>query len=60
MIGEVIKRWGAERILFSTDYPHPDSPWPDSVKEMQEAIAFCSAEDQAKVLGGNAARLLGV
>lgn len=58
MIGEVIKRWGADRILFSTDYPHPDSPWPDSVKEMREAITFCSAEDQAKVLGGNATRLL--
>jgi predicted TIM-barrel fold metal-dependent hydrolase len=58
MIAEVVRRWGAERILFSSDYPHPDTPWPESVKEMQEAVAFCSVEDQAKVLGGNAARLM--
>ena len=58
LIAEVVKRWGAERILFSTDYPHGDTPWPESVKEMKEALALYSAADQAKVLGGNAARLL--
>jgi len=58
LIAEVVKRWGAERILFSTDYPHGDTPWPESVKEMKEALASYSAADQAKVLGGNAARLL--
>jgi len=39
LIAEVVKRWGAERILFSTDYPHGDTPWPESVKEMKEALA---------------------
>jgi aminocarboxymuconate-semialdehyde decarboxylase len=58
LIGEAVKRWGAEHILFSSDYPHPDSPWPHSVKEMKEALAACSEDDQAKVLGGNAMRLL--
>ncbi len=58
MIPEAVKRWGAERILFSTDYPHPDTPWPESVKEMKEQLASYTADDQAKVLGGNAARLL--
>ncbi|MCS6927348.1 MAG: amidohydrolase, partial [Candidatus Binatia bacterium] len=58
LIPEVVKRWGAERILFSTDYPHPDTPWPRSVEEMREKLAACTAEEQSKVLGGNAARLL--
>jgi len=58
LIAEVVKRWGADRILFSTDYPHGDSPWPDSVKEMKELLVSCSAADQDKVMGGNAARLL--
>lgn len=58
LIPEAVKRWGAERILFSTDYPHPDTPWPESVKEMKEHLASYAADDQAKVLGGNASRLL--
>jgi uncharacterized protein len=58
LIGEAIKRWGAEHILFSSDYPHPDSPWPESVKEMKEALAGCSEADRSKVLSGNAVRLL--
>ena len=31
LIGEAIKRWGAERILFSSDSAHSDTPWPESV-----------------------------
>jgi aminocarboxymuconate-semialdehyde decarboxylase len=58
LIGEAVKRWGADRILFSSDYPHPDSPWPESVKGMKAALAGCSETDVLKVLGGNAAELL--
>jgi len=58
LIPEVIRRWGPERVLFSTDYPHSDTPWPESVKEMRETLAGCSADDQAKVFGENAARLM--
>ena len=58
LIGEVIKRWGADRILFSSDYPHPDTPWPESVVGMRKALSAFSAADEAKVMWENAARLL--
>ena len=58
LIGQAIKRWGAERILFGSDYPHTDTPWPESVAGMNKALAGFSARDQAKVLSENAARLL--
>jgi aminocarboxymuconate-semialdehyde decarboxylase len=58
LIGEVIKRWGAERILFSSDYPHSDTPWPESVAGMKKALSGFSADDQAKVMHENAKRLL--
>jgi predicted TIM-barrel fold metal-dependent hydrolase len=58
LIGEVIKRWGAERILFSSDYPHHDTPWPESVAGMKKALKPFTAADEAKVMWENAARLL--
>jgi uncharacterized protein len=58
LIGETIKRWGADRILFSSDYPHPDTPWPKSVEGMKKVLSVFSAADQAKVMFENAARLL--
>ena len=58
LIGEAIKRWGAERILFSSDYPHPDTPSPESVAGMKKALSGFSPADEAKVMHENAARLL--
>jgi predicted TIM-barrel fold metal-dependent hydrolase len=58
LIGEAIKRWGAGRILFSSDYPHPDTPWPESVARMKKALTGFSAADEAKVMWENATRLL--
>jgi predicted TIM-barrel fold metal-dependent hydrolase len=58
LIREAIRRWGADRILFSSDYPHSDTPWPESVAGMKKALEGCSADDEAKVMWQNASRLL--
>lgn len=49
---------GADRVLFGSDYPHPEG--------LAEPVTYIShiqnlsPEDQAKVMGGNLARLLNV
>jgi uncharacterized protein len=32
MLPYVIERLGADKILFSSDYPHWDTEWPNAVK----------------------------
>ena len=49
---------GVERVLFGSDYPHPEGladpvTYIDAIQGMEEA-------DQAKIMGGNLARLIGV
>ena len=44
---------GADKILWASDYPHDDA-YQDPVKELKGNIKSLSAEDQRKILGGNA------
>lgn len=49
---------GVDRVLFGSDYPHPEGladpvTYIDAIKGMKET-------DQAKIMGGNLARLIGV
>src|SRR5215211_4076433 len=45
---------GADRIVWGTDYPHPDCTFPGMVKELRGAIGGFSDTDRARLLGGNA------
>jgi len=54
----LIRAIGPERALLGTDYPADMGNW-RQVPEI-ESLEFLSAEDKAKVLGGNAARLMGL
>jgi predicted TIM-barrel fold metal-dependent hydrolase len=49
---------GADNVMFETDYPHSDSNWPRSREVAMEQTAGLDAETTAKVVGGNARRLL--
>ena len=44
---------GADRILWASDYPHPEFH-PEVVKELRERIGVLGDQDQRKILGGNA------
>ena len=45
---------GVDRIMWSTDFPHAESDWPNSQRVIRESMAELSAEDRHKVIAGNA------
>jgi len=53
----MLKRFGAEHVVLGTDYPLPLGP-DDPVGEIQGL--GLKPEDERKILGENAAQLLGL
>jgi predicted TIM-barrel fold metal-dependent hydrolase len=51
---------GADRIIWASDYPHPDAKFPGVTKELSEAIAPLTADQQSRIAGENALRLYGI
>jgi predicted TIM-barrel fold metal-dependent hydrolase len=64
--GEMLMRFGAERVLFGSDYPlflYPDAPeQPSSMRAFADEFrsADLSEDQRARVLGGNAKWVLGL
>jgi hypothetical protein len=56
---DVVARVGEDRILYASDYAHWDSNFPNSVRYIAENPALTDSA-KAKILGGNAARFLGL
>jgi predicted TIM-barrel fold metal-dependent hydrolase len=48
------ERLGADKILWASDYPHPDAKIPGVVKELEEAVASLPPESQRQIMGGTA------
>jgi predicted TIM-barrel fold metal-dependent hydrolase len=48
---------GAERIIWASDYPHPDAKFPGVVDELQEATAGLTPTQRAQIFGLNARAL---
>jgi predicted TIM-barrel fold metal-dependent hydrolase len=53
-------RLGVDNLLWATDYPHPDSTWPESQKVLETHLRGVPVEEARQIIGGNAARLYGL
>ncbi len=52
--------YGEDKLLWATDYPHPDSIWPHSIKKLEEFTKKATPELVRKIAWENAANLYGV
>ena len=53
----LISQIGADNVMWASDYPHPNSTFPDSKRAVDTLAASAGEEIARKVTGGNAARL---
>jgi predicted TIM-barrel fold metal-dependent hydrolase len=51
---------GAERIVWASDYPHPDAKFPGVTDELRDAMAGLTAEQQSEVAGKSCRALYGI
>ena len=51
---------GIENILWSTDFPHPATTWPNSQQVVERQFADIPEAERALICSGNAARIYGL
>jgi len=56
-VGFTCEKYGANRLMWSSDYPHTDSPWPRSKDFIAKWIDTIDESEKYKVIGDNAAEL---
>jgi predicted TIM-barrel fold metal-dependent hydrolase len=51
---------GADRIIWASDYPHPDAKFPGVTQDLQEALAGLSYEQKRAITSESALALYGI
>jgi predicted TIM-barrel fold metal-dependent hydrolase len=51
---------GADRIVWASDYPHPDAKFPGVTDELRDAMAGLTPEQQAQIAGQSCRVLYGI
>jgi predicted TIM-barrel fold metal-dependent hydrolase len=52
--------WGVNNCMWSSDYPHPPSPWPHSRDLIQKQLGNLPVADQRKILSENVINVYGL
>jgi len=56
----LIEDIGADNVMWASDYPHPDSTFPESRHAVEEAFRDVDSEVTRKIVAENCARLYGL
>ena len=56
----LLEFWGPDNLLWASDYPHPDSIWPNSQATIAQTMGHMAVDDVRRIVGGNAAKLYGL
>ncbi|HZP27527.1 MAG TPA: amidohydrolase family protein, partial [Acidimicrobiia bacterium] len=51
---------GADRIIWASDYPHPDAKFPGVTEELQEALEPLDQEQKRQITSESACALYGI
>lgn len=58
--GHMLEEWGADTWMWSNDFPHPNSTWPNSRDYIERDMSGVSKAVRAKLVRENVARLYNV
>jgi predicted TIM-barrel fold metal-dependent hydrolase len=56
----LLKFYGEGHVLWASDYPHPDSTWPNSKATIDKQMADLSPDVRKRLTYDNAAALYGL
>ena len=57
---QLIPFFGEGHMMWASDYPHPDSTWPNSQAVVEQETAHLSPDMQRKIVRDNAVALYGL
>ncbi len=57
---EIVKAVGEDNIIWGSDYPHPETTWPDSKAVLQRNLSSLPEAVRSKIVCGNSGRLYGL
>lgn len=58
--GHNLEWWGSDNCMWSNDFPHANSTWPDSRKYIERDLGHLPRDLRFKLLCGNVAKLYGM
>jgi predicted TIM-barrel fold metal-dependent hydrolase len=60
LLGITAKLVGDDRIIWASDFPHPDARWPGTGDEVRKHVATLPKRSQPRIAGANAVALYGL